>query len=168
MQASPAAFLRTMTPYRADSVVAVECIVTWYWLADLCARAGSPVGLGHARYMNASHGGQAKHAQLDAHKIAVLRRGGMLPPAYGYAAERRATRDLLRRRLSLTRKRAELRGHVPHTNSPYNLPESGTKLADQANRPGVAARCPDSAGQKSMAVDLARMGYAAQLLRDLA
>jgi hypothetical protein len=26
----------------------VECIFTWYWLADLCAEQGIPFVLGHA------------------------------------------------------------------------------------------------------------------------
>ena len=34
---TPAAFLEVVGPYRADLVVAVECMFTWYWLADLCA-----------------------------------------------------------------------------------------------------------------------------------
>jgi len=41
-------------------VVAVECIYTWYWLADLCAREEIPFVLGHALYMKAIHGGKAK------------------------------------------------------------------------------------------------------------
>ena len=40
--------------------------------------------------------------------IAVLLRGGMFPQAYVYPSEMRATRDLLRRRCPLARKRAEL------------------------------------------------------------
>jgi hypothetical protein len=31
--------------------------------------------------MKAIHGGKAKHDQIDAQKIAVLRRGGLLPQA---------------------------------------------------------------------------------------
>jgi transposase len=71
-----------VAPYRDDLVVSVECIFTWYWLADLCADEGIDFVLGHALYMNAIHGGKAKNDKIDAHKIAVLLRGGMLPPAY--------------------------------------------------------------------------------------
>jgi len=167
MKANPEAFLRAITPYRADIVVAVECIFTWYWLADLCAREGIAFVLGHALYMKAIHGGKAKNDKIDAHKIAVLLRGGMLPQAYVYPAEMRATRDLLRRRMYLTRKRAELLGHVQNTNSQYNLPEIGKKLAYKANRTGVAERFPDPAVQKSLEVDLALIDYYDQLLSDL-
>src|SRR6266511_4555144 len=51
------------------------------WLADLCAREGIPFVLGHALSMKAIHGGKAKHAKIDAPKMAVLLRGGMLPQA---------------------------------------------------------------------------------------
>jgi len=71
--------------------------------------------------MQAIHGGKAKHDRLDAQKIAVLRRGGMLPQAYAYPATMRATRDLLRRRLHLGRQRAERWTHIRQTNSQYNL-----------------------------------------------
>ena len=105
---TPEAFLRVIAPYREDLVVGVECIFTWYWLADLCAKEGIAFVLGHALYMKAIHGGKAKNDKIDAHKIAVLLRGGMLPQAYVYPAEMRATRDLLRRRCHLVHKRAEL------------------------------------------------------------
>jgi transposase len=167
MKASPEPFLKAIAPYREEMVVAVECIFTWYWLADLCAQEGIPFVLGHALYMKAIHGGKAKNDKIDAHKIAVLLRGGMLPQAYVYPADMRATRDLLRRRMYLTRKRAELLAHIQNTNSQYNLPEIGKKLAYKANRDGVAERFADPAVQKSMEVDLALLGYYDPLLSDL-
>jgi transposase len=167
MKAAPDPFLKAIAPYRADLVGGVACMFTWYWLADLCAQEGIPFVLGHALYMKAIHGGKAKNDKIDAHKIAVLLRGGMLPQAYVYPAEMRATRDLLRRRLYLTRKRAELLTHVQHTNSQYNLAEIGKKIAYKANRDGVAERFPDPAVQKSIDVDLALLGSYDELLRDL-
>jgi hypothetical protein len=154
MKAAPEPFLRAIAPSREDVVVSVECIFTWYWLADLCAQQGIPFVLGHALYMKAIHGGKAKNEKIDAHKIAVLLRGGMRPQAYVYPAEMRATRDLLRRRMHLMRKRAELLAHIQNTNSQYNLPEIGKKLAYQANRAGVAERFLEPAVQKSIEVDL--------------
>jgi transposase len=94
LKTRPDTFLTAIAPYREDLVVCVECIFTWYWLADLCAREGIPFVLGHALSMKAIHGGKAKNDKIDAQKIAVLLRGGMLPQAYVYPAEMRATRDL--------------------------------------------------------------------------
>jgi transposase len=168
MQASPETFLKAIAPYREDIVVAVECIFTWYWLADLCAQEGLPFVLGHALSMKAIHGGKAKNDRIDARKIAVLLRGGMIPQAYVYPAEMRATRDVLRRRLPLTRKRAELLPHIQQTNSPYNLPEMGKKIAYKAHRDGVAERFPDPAVHTSVEVDLALIDFYDQLLRDVA
>jgi hypothetical protein len=105
--------------------------------------------------MKAIHGGQATNDTIDSQNIAVLLRGGMLPHADGSPAELRATRARLRRRLPLTRKRAELLAHVQHTTSPYTLPEIGKKIAYQAHREGVAERVPAPAVQTSVDVDLA-------------
>jgi transposase len=140
---------------------------TWYWLADLCADEGIPFVLGHALSMKAIHGGKAKHDQSDAHKIAALLRGGMLPQAYVYPAKMRATRDLLRRRMHLAHKRAELLAHVQNTTSQYNLPAIGKKIASTAKRDGVAERFADAAVQKSIEVDLALITYYDELLRDI-
>jgi len=167
MPATPEALLKAITPYHEQIVVAAECMFTWYWLADLCADHGIPFVLGHALYMKAIHGGKAKNDKIDAHKIAVLLRGGMLPQAYVYPAEMRATRDLLRRRMHLARKRGELLAHVQNTNSQYNLPAIGKKIAYKANRDGVAERFADPAVQKSIEVDLALIGYYDELLRDV-
>jgi transposase len=168
MPAGPEPFLKTVAPYREDLVVCVECIFPWYWLADLCAREGIPFVLGHALYMKAIHGGKAKNDKIDSQKIAVLLRGGMLPQASVYPAAMRATRDLLRRRMHLMRKRAELLAHVQNTNSQYNLPGMGKNIAYKANRDGLAERFPDPAVQKSIAVDLALIGHYDHLLNDVA
>jgi transposase len=167
MPAAPEPFLKTISPYREDVVVCVECMFTWSWLADLCAQEGIPFVLGHALYMKAIHGGKAKHDTIDSQKIAALLRGGMLPQAYVYPAAMRATRDLLRRRMHLARKRAELLAHVQHTNSQYNLPAIGKKIAYKANRDGGAERFAAPAVHKRIEVDLALISSYDELLRDV-
>ena len=167
MKASPETFLKVIAPYREEIVVAVECILTWYWLADLCAHEGLPFVLGHALYMKAIHGGKAQNDRIDARKVAVLLRGGMIPQADVYPAAMRATRALLRRRIHLTRKRAELLPQIQQTNWQYNLPEMGKKIAYKANRAGVAERFPDPAVHKSVEGDLALIDFYDQLRRDL-
>ncbi len=110
-------FLKTIEPFREDMVVAAECMFTWYWIADLCVEEDIPFVLGHALYMKAIHGGKAKNDKIDSHKIGALLRGGMMPMAYVYPVKMRATRDLLRRRNHLMRKRAELYAHMQNTRS---------------------------------------------------
>jgi transposase len=167
MAATPEALLKAITPYRDQIVLAAECMFTWSWLADLCAREGIPFVLGHALYMKAIHGGKAKNDKIDAPKIAVLLRGGMLPQAYVYPAQMRATRDLRRRRMHLAHTRAELLAHVQNTNSQDNLPAIGKKMAYKANRDGVAERFAAPAGQKSSEVDLALISYYDELRGDV-
>lgn len=167
LRSAPEEFLAAVAPYRGGLVVAVECIFTWYWLADLCAREGIDFVLGHALYMKAIHGGKAKNDRIDALKIATLLRGGLLPQAYVYPAKMRATRDLLRRRLHLVRKRGQLLAHIQMTAQQYNLPSLGKRIAYPANRDGVAAHFPDRAVRKSIELDLALLERYDELLVDL-
>src|SRR5438093_4784634 len=167
MKAEPDSFLKAIAPFRQDIVVAVECMFTWYWLADLCAREGIAFVLGHALYMKAIHGGKAKNDKIDAHKIAALLPGGMIPQAYVYPAEMRATRDLLRRRCHLVRKRAELLAHIQNTNSQYNLPEIGKKIAYKANREGVEEHFPDPSVRKTIEVDVSLIDHYDKLLGEV-
>ena len=53
---------------------------------------------------------------------------------------------------------------MQNTNSQYNLPAIGKKIAYKANRDGVAERFADPAVQKSIEVDLALITYYDELL----
>jgi transposase len=79
-------FLEAVAPFRDDLVVGAECMFTWYWLADLCHAEGIPFVLGHALYMKAIHGAKAKNDKLDAKKLAVLLRSGVLDRHIRYLA----------------------------------------------------------------------------------
>src|SRR5262249_3343741 len=46
MTATPEALLKAIAPYREQIVLAAECMFTWYWLADLCAKQDIPFVLG--------------------------------------------------------------------------------------------------------------------------
>jgi transposase len=71
----------------------------------------------------------------------------------------RATRDLLRRRTRLVRKRAELLAHIQNTNSQYNLPQFCKKIDRRCNRPGVVERFTDPMIQASIQTDLALIDF---------
>jgi transposase len=140
----------------------------WYWLADLCQEQQIPFVLGHALYMKAIHGGKAKNDPIDAEKIARLLRGGNLPVAYVYPKAMRATRDLLRRRTFLVRRRAELLAHVVNTNSQYNLPPLSKKLSYAANRAALdLSRFADPSVRKAVEADLALADACDEQIRDL-
>ena len=164
---TPEAFLETIAPYRDDLVVAAECMFTWYWLADLCAAEGIAFVLGHALAMKALHGGKAKNDRIDSHKIVSLLRGGLLPQAYVYPAAMRSTRDLLRRRLHLVRKRGQLLAHIQNTRAQYNLAAFERRLAYPANREGVAERFSDPSVRKSIEVDVTLVDTYDGLINDL-
>jgi transposase len=157
--ADPRAFRDAVAPFRDGLVVAVECMFAWYWLADLCAEQGIPFVLGHALYLKAIYQGKSKNDRLDAAQSAGLLRGGLLPQAYVYPKAMRATRDLLRRRSFLVRRRAELLAHLVNTNSQYNHPALGKKLLYVSNRAelNLPERFAEPSARKLVECDLALM-----------
>jgi transposase len=165
--AHPEPFLKLIAPYREDVVVAVECMFAWYWIADVCAGETIPFVLGHALYMKAIHGAKAKNDRIDSKKIAILLKGGNIPQAYVYPPEMRSTRDLLRRRNYLRRKRAELLSHIEITNAQYNLPLFDKKLTYRSNRQGVAERFADPSVRLSIEMDIDLIDVYDQLLREI-
>jgi len=42
---------RAVEPFLPLIAISVECIFTWYWIADFCTERGIPFVLGHALYM---------------------------------------------------------------------------------------------------------------------
>ena len=151
---TPGEFLTAVAPYREDLVVTAECIFCWYWLADLCAEHEISFILAHALYLKAIHGAKAKNDRLDSEKLCVLLRGGLIPQAYVYPPEMRATRDLLRRRLFFTRKRAELLGHVRNTFHQYNLPAPTGTLLTRKSRNNLPNRFADPIVRTTVQADL--------------
>jgi transposase len=167
LRCEPDRFLSTIEPYRDDLVVGAECIFCWYWLADLCTQEDIPFVLGHALYMKAIHGGKAKNDKIDAHKIAVLLRGGAFPQAYVYPRGMRATRDLLRRRLFFVRRRSELFTHIRMTFHQLNLPAPGGAFHHPRNRAGLAEAIPDPVVRASVEADLALAARLDEIIRSL-
>ena len=162
---NPEILFNIIFPYLDDIVVCVECMFCWYWLADFCREHHIPFVLGHALYLKAIHGGKTKNDKIDSRKLAMLLRGGNIPMAYAYPHERRSIRDLLRRRMHLMRKRAELLAHIVNTNSQYNLPPFSKKIAYKGNRQGIVERFADPHVQKSIQLDLAVIDTYDQQLR---
>jgi transposase len=169
LPAEPAAFLEAIAPYRNGLVVACECLLCWYWLADLCHAENIAFVLGHALYMKAIHGGKSKDDKIDSKKIAQLLRGGNLPMAYAYPKGLRETRDLLRRRMYLVHKRAEVVAHVVNTNSQYNLPPFGKKLIYARNRQAlqIAERFADASVRQNVELDLRLLDSLDELIGDV-
>jgi transposase len=156
--------LAAVRPFINDIVIAVECIFAWYWVADFCASINLPFVLGHALYMKAIHGSKTKNDKIDSLKIAKLLRAGMLPMAYVYPSAMRSTRDLLRRRMYLVRKRSELLVHVHNTNSQHNLPEFGHRIDRKSNRHEIIERFKDPSVNKNIEVDLKLLDHYSDLI----
>ena len=154
IQTKPKSFLRMIKPFRDGLVVGCECMFSWYWLADLCEDEGIDFVLGHALYMKSIHGGKAKNDRIDSYKIASLLRGGNFPLAYVYPKEWRATRDLMRRRNHINRKKSELIAHIQNTATQYNLPDPLGRIAKPSERDDLLEKFSDPVVRRMVRFDL--------------
>jgi transposase len=93
-------------------------------------------------------------------------RGGTFPLSYVYPREMRATRDLLRRRTFLMRRRSELLGHVQMVNQQYNLDPFEKMLQYACNR-DVLDRFEQDSVRQNVEADLQMIGHYDQLLKQL-
>jgi transposase len=166
VRAKPHDFLSAIEGFRDDLVVGAECMFTWYWLADLCRDEKIKFLLGHALYMKAIHGGKKKDDKLDSEKIARLMRGGTFPLSYVYPREMRATRDLVRRRMFLVRRRSELLAHVQMTNQQYNH-DPFEKMLQYASNRDVLDRFEQPSVRLSIEADLRTVDHYDKLLTQL-
>lgn len=168
LAAGPSELDRAIAAYRAhDLVIAVECVFTWYWVADFCAERNIPFVLGHALYMKAIHGAKTKNDKIDSRKIAMLLRSGMLPEAYAYPARMRSTRDLLRRREYFMHQQSELLAHIENTNTQYNFSAFAKRICYGSNRSAIVERFADPLVAKSIEVDMRLLDEYHQILLDL-
>ena len=79
----------------------------------------------------------------------------------------RPTRDLLRRRMHLSRQRAHLIAHIQNTVHQYNLPALGVRLGKPTERGDVTECFPAGDTQTMVQLDLDLIGYYDQQLSQL-
>lgn len=117
MKAAPEPFLTVIAPYREALVGCVDCIFTWD-LARRSLRPGRealrPGSCSLPEGPSRGHSAQREDRRAEDCGVAP---GGMLPQADVYPPERRATRDLLRRRMPLTPQQAALLAQMHKTTS---------------------------------------------------
>lgn len=92
--------------------IVVESTFNWYWLVDGLASAGYSVKLAHVLGLAMITAAKVKTDKRDAFTLARLLRVQAIPEAHIYPRAERGTRDVLRRRLSLVRLRAEEYGSI--------------------------------------------------------
>ncbi len=155
---------KAIKPFQEDIVISVECLFTWYWIADWCEQNDIAFVLGHALYMKAIHGGKAKNDKIDSEKIARLLKAGMLPQAYTYPANLRPTRDLLRRRIKFMRFRSDLLAHVQNSNNQYNLPPLPGRADRRQDRPAIVEHFTNPVVQQMVELDLKVIDFIDQQL----
>ena len=66
--------LDALAPFREDLVIGVECMFSWYWVADLCDQEKIPFVLGHALYMGEIHGSKSKNGRIRDLELFLVQR----------------------------------------------------------------------------------------------
>ncbi|MBM3301932.1 MAG: transposase, partial [Deltaproteobacteria bacterium] len=99
----------TLEPYRQGlQAVAVESTFNWYWLVDALMESGYPVRLANPAAIQKYAGLKHSDDASDARWLAEMLRLDILPQGYIYPREDRAVRDLLRKRMHLSKLRTSL------------------------------------------------------------
>lgn len=164
----PERFLIALQPYeKQDLIIGCESTFNWYWLADLCKQQNLPFLLGHALYLKAIHGGKTKSDRIDSEKLAFLLRGGNFPTSYVYPKDMRGTRDLLRRRSTIVRRRSATIVHVQMVNHQQNLPAFPKPISYRTNRVGIHERFEGDSVQRMMQVDVHLIDFYDEQVRKL-
>ena len=116
-------FTRATKKYRSQMAVGVESTHNYYWFYDACRKEGIPFYLGHAYYIRAIRGKKKKDDKIDAKTLSDLMRTNFFPIGYPYPEEKRAVRDLLRRRCKMVQLRAGLYNHIHLIHSQQGMAE---------------------------------------------
>ncbi len=97
---------RVLEPYREELAgIAVESTFNWYWLVDGLEESGYTVHLVNTLAAKQYQGLKYTDDKTDARWLAHMLGLGILPTGWIYPKEKRAVRDLLRRRTQLVRQR---------------------------------------------------------------
>jgi transposase len=96
----------------APSPVAIEASGTWWWLVDLLERLGHQPVLSHPKATKAIAAARLKNDKVDAHRLALLLRGDLLPTVWIPPAALREARELIRHRVSLVWLRTQVKNRL--------------------------------------------------------
>jgi transposase len=90
-----------LSPYRESVSVVIEASCNWYWLADKLQDNGYDLKLAHPVKLKAITDAKIKTDRRDAHWLALLLAGGLIPEAHICPRHQRRLRDLCRWRWRL-------------------------------------------------------------------
>jgi len=115
----------------------VESTPNWYWLADLLHEKEIELQLAHAKYLKAIAYAKVKTDKIDAKRLAELLRVGMIPQAHQISPSRRGSRDIMRTRLILLKRRTMAANALSLLGAKFNVKD----LADLPPFYQLQARC---------------------------
>jgi transposase len=109
------------------SPVAIEASGTWWWLVDLLERLGHQPVLSNPKQTKAIAAARLKNDRVDAHRLALLLRGDLLPTVWIPPASLREARELVRHRISLVWLRTQVKNRLQAMLARRNLQPTQAK-----------------------------------------
>jgi transposase len=132
---APGAIKSALAGCEAGTVVAVEAMGSWYWIASEIEQAGLVPALVHPRKAKLMMGMINKTDKLDVHGLNRLQRNRTLPTVWIAPQQMRDLREVTRTRMVLTQHRARLKNRLQATVAKYGL-----EIEDCSDAFGVKAR----------------------------
>lgn len=100
----------------------VEATSSWYWLADWSQSRDIELILAHAKMLKAIAYAKVKTDSVDAHTMAQLLAGDLIPAAHMVMGTQRELRELLRARLRMVWRRCKVQDSLYTLFFKYNVP----------------------------------------------
>jgi len=136
----PGAIRTFLEAHPKGTLVALESVGNWYWIADEVEEAGCVPLLAHAGKAKAMMGHVDKTDKLDARGLATLLHNGTLPTVWLPPGPVRDQRELPRTRMALVRVRTALKNRAHSTLAKYALaPEEEVDVFSQKGRTWLRA-----------------------------
>jgi transposase len=115
------AIRKGLEPLKPGTIVALEAMGNWYWIADEIEAAGFVPKLVNPRQAKLLMGMTNKTDKLDARGMNRLQQAGVLPTVWIPPKELRDQRELIRCRTSLVRLRTQMKNRVHANLAKYGL-----------------------------------------------
>lgn len=118
------AIRKGLRPLEPGSIVALEAVGNWYWIADEIESAGFVPKLVHPRKAKLLMGMVNKTDKLDARGLNRLQQAGVLPTVWIPPRDLRDQRELIRCRMNLVQLRTQLKNRIHANLAKYGLASS--------------------------------------------
>jgi transposase len=136
-------FRKYLQELPSGTQIALETSGCYYWIVDEMEAAGHRPRLAHALTAKRRMEGRHKTNERDARGLAMLLRNGTLPEVWIPPAELRDQREMLRWRMWLSQKRAQVKNRIHAVLQRYNVEIDFADVFGDSGRAELFRRIPE-------------------------